>query len=281
MNRERFADEVFRRLKNTDTVALIERSQDQNFQFNITYAGDINPSKISLENAYRAYADKGSDEERQNQLDGFVRFFSTNPAAETFDVRRLFPLVRQINYLDPHAEVVWNALTTGSPLPEDYDGPLARPFIGDLVILLGQETDTSVNFVSYSTLKESGVSDETAWDAAFGNFTDDRFSYTFEQVNDEGLCICHIENEMWLTPSLLLFTDTLNTFVDNNDVSSLLVSLPSRMGILFIDEGIAGAMDIISDVSAQMLKSDHPQSEYIFRLRRGADAYELIAANAA
>jgi hypothetical protein len=151
-----------------------------------------------------------------------------------------------------------------------------RPLIGDLIVVLGQETETTVTMVSKSDLNESGISVEAAWDAAFGNLSNDRFSYAMEQIGESGLCVFQFENEMWLTPTLLLYSGIFHDFMSRNDIASAYIALPNRAGVLFIDDSLAGALELISDVSSHMLKSDHPQSEYIFWLRQGQDELELI-----
>lgn len=276
MNREEFRQEILTKLKTVPNLTSIA-SSNEFFGFIASYQGDDREIQIHLNNHYRAYSNEQTDQGRKDVIEGCFQNFSVNSFYSKIDKSCVFPLVRPIGFFGENAESVWAAINGGEPLPDDYDGPFVRPLIADLVLVLANENELSWQTVSKSDLDEIGVSVDMAWEAAFQNILSDRFSTSFRQIDQTPLCVFQIENESWLTPTLLLFPSIFHKFMSANNIASAYISLPDREGVLFVDDGIKGAFSLISAFTKQLHKSEVcPQSDQIFRVRLGQDDLEWI-----
>ena len=242
----------------------------------INYVNEENETFINLENAFRHYSDRQkSTSERTLIFAEWVESFARPPQSTMITKAGLFPLIRHIGYLAEYPETAVKAFEEAKDLPDSYDGPLVRSFVGDLVLLIGHESFHDVAFVTQIALDEVGIMAEIAWETAFSNIDSDRFTIGFDQLTDEGLAAAFFVDEPWLTPTLLANTELFQELMESNDINSLLIAVPARSEIIFIDESLPGAMSHIMKMASQLLTKDHPQSEFIYCLSRGGSELTL------
>lgn len=249
------------------------------FSIQIAYVDDDTETTLMLENAYRHYAAEGlSEKERALVLSEWIAFFSTRPGEFKVIKSRLFPIVRHIGYLGEFHDAVESAFASGQPLPKGYAGPIVRPFAGDLVIYLGHESPLDINYVNQDSLIEMDISADEAWDVSFENLVSDSREPVMESRNDAGLVAVGFPNDQWLTPSLLLYLDMFEGFMASNNLESLLLAVPNRQEVLFTDEALPHAMEMLGFAIEEGRKADHPQSNCVFRIRKGSAEIEYVDA---
>ena len=94
---------------------------------------------------------------------------------------RLMPLVRS------RVEIARGLLSDGSLANLDKSqGSAWRPFVGDLVMMLGIDRPDSIQIVSNWELQQTGTAFEAAWQIAAENFAAQLSPLTFEQLNADG-----------------------------------------------------------------------------------------------
>jgi len=273
MNRRQFQDHVADCFRDIPAVTKVRASRNADFALHVAMAGmpDDAQLEIGLENAFRHFKSKGS---KQSDLEETVMFLvrSLDEAVPgPVSPERLFPLVRHIGYLGNCAGTVYEAFNNGRELPSSYKGPLVRPFQGDLVFGLGHETAAAVAMIGASELEQIGMTVDDAWDRAAANLQQPRFKPVIETVNDHGLMAAHLQDEAWLTPTLLSNEQLYLDHMAGEGIDEILLSLPAWNEVFFVDAGNLHALDMMAHTIRQGLKQDHPQSGCVFRLKLGGE----------
>lgn len=238
----------------------------------VWFQADVEPDTYYLDNAYRAYVAAQTHEERAAIVEHWLDSMS-RPLMRDADVSldSLYPLVRHRDYFNHGTHDLDKRLDQGKQAdnhPQSNSFAL-RPLAGDLVIALAAEAEHNLAFQSASSLHTANLDLSEAWDAAFENLRN-RVSPVLEQVHPAGLLLYHDPELVWLTPSLLLLADPIQSFMADNNVSSVLTALPNLHGILLMDEGLEHSGPMLRNIMPQALAENHSQTNMIFRMERGS-----------
>jgi hypothetical protein len=296
-SRPDFAEAVFKKLSEDKRVVNLRHSDPVGTSVDFEYAGE-NCSAV-LHSAYiECRLSTQSDEERDafvtrwaaDLIDGWhsqtiVGGRSSAPQLKkdmqvkdpVIAVQDLLPIVDNIDGLpDRFREIVLKSVESGESPPPDPESFVMRPLFEDLVLILR----TDARRVRWEDIVYLGMTEDELWAAAFENLNSDRFSIVTNDTWRGGpLISLDVEDEPWLSPTLITDEDLFQGIMEADNIASVLVATP-RGDLVYVDEARPDALALLREqMTRNAVNQRTPDSAWIFRMVRGkpgVEAFEYV-----
>jgi hypothetical protein len=292
-SRAEFAEAALQKLSENKRVVNLRHSDPVGSYLDFEYAGK--DYSAILQDAYAEYRlSARSDEERDTFVKNWAADLTgglnsrtvvggrrTAPQPEkdmpddspALTIHDLLPSVTNIDYLNNHREVVSKCFSSGESLPPDYDGPIVRPLFEDLVMMLC----TDHKRLLQGEIEPLGITEDEAWAAAFENINSNRFSIVSGAWREGPLVSLELDEEVWLTTTLIMDEDLFQGIMEADDIDSVLIALPRKFRIVYVDETRPDVLGVIREqLAIDPSKQRKPGSQCIFRMKRGVPGIEVV-----
>ncbi|PID36716.1 MAG: hypothetical protein CR993_03565 [Rhodobacterales bacterium] len=197
------------------------------------------------------------------------------PAAPELQAETLIPMLRNVAYLGEEAPQALECFAAGEALPDGHDGIVALPFAGDLICVLSHIGASGVLAVEEADLFGADLVAEDAWLLAQEHLSAPR-RIRVEPFGDEGLFCAAMEEDKWLSHSLVLEPAFLEHFLEEAGIDGALIAFPQGVGLLLAPVDLPNGAALLGRALVEISGRREPLSRLIYRFLPGDQVPEPV-----